>query len=129
MSVSIRVIVADEHRLYREALSKLLQRNGFLVIGSADTPAELLGSIAPLPDIAIISYKTTRPATLSTARWLKEHYPQIKVLVITLFNNLLPLNEFIRSGVEGVVIKSHADPMQIVKALNSIHSGNVFYAY
>jgi len=129
MSLSIKVIVADEHRLYREALGKLLQRNGFLVIGSADTPAELLTPTAPLPDIAIISYKTTRPATLTTARWLKEHYPQIKVLVITLFNNLLPLNEFIRSGVEGVVIKSHADPMQIVKALNSIHNGNVFYAY
>lgn len=128
MPVSIRVIVADEHRLYREALSKLLSRNGFLVIGTADTPGELLEAISPLPDIAIVSYKTTRPDTLSTARRLKEQYPQVKVLVITLFNKLLPLNEFIRSGVEGVVIKSDADPLQIVRAIKTIHSGNVFYA-
>ncbi|HSC36742.1 MAG TPA: response regulator transcription factor [Chitinophagaceae bacterium] len=130
MSFEIRVVVADEHRLYREALSKLLLRNGFSVVGAADTPAELMAALAPapLPDIAIISYKTTRPSTLTTARWLKEHYPQVKVLVITLFNNLLPLNEFSRSGIEGVVIKSHADPMQIVSALQAIHRGKVFYA-
>jgi DNA-binding NarL/FixJ family response regulator len=130
MSVAIRVIVADEHRLYREALSKLLQRHGFSVVGAAGTPDELMTAFQPmhLPDIAIISYKTTRPSTLITARWLKEQYPQVKILVITLFNNLLPVSEFLRSGIEGVVIKSHADPMQIVKALEVIHSGRVFYS-
>ncbi|MBS1563303.1 MAG: response regulator transcription factor [Bacteroidetes bacterium] len=128
MPASIRVIVADEHRLYRETLSKLLERNGFLVVGTADSPADLLTHDGPLPDIAIISYKTTRPASLATARWLKEEYPQVKVLVITLFSNLLPVNELISSGVEGIVIKSHADPGEIVRALNVIHGGKAFYA-
>ena len=130
MSVTIKVVVADEHRLYREALAKLLQRHGFSVIGAADTPAELMASLPPvaLPDIAIVSYKTTRPGTLATARWLKEQYPEVKVLVISLYNSLLPVSEFLRSGIEGVLIKSHADPTQIVKALQVIYNGAVFYS-
>jgi two-component system, NarL family, invasion response regulator UvrY len=130
MPAEIKVVVADEHRLYREALAKMLQRQGFFVMGAADTPAELMESLPPahLPDIAIISYKSTKPSTLSTARWLKEHYPEVKVLVITLYNNLLPVGEFLRSGIEGVLIKSHADPGQIVSALQAIYSGSVFYS-
>jgi len=130
MPVAIKVVVADEHRLYREALSRMLRRHGFFVMGAADTPAELMASLSPpdLPDIAIVSYKSTRPSTLTTARWLKENYPEVKVLVITLYNNLLPVGEFLRSGIEGVVIKSHADPGQIVNALQVIYNGSVFYS-
>jgi len=131
MSAMIRVIVADEHHLYREALSRLLERYNFTVIGAADNPAELIDllPVYPLPDIAIISYKSTRPSTLSTILSLKENYPGIKILITTLFNNLLPVDEFIRSGIEGVVIKSSTDPMQIIQALQSIYQGEAYYSH
>jgi two-component system invasion response regulator UvrY len=130
MPYNIKVLVADDHTLYRDALIKILNRSGFTVIATASNEKELMKFIQPLhlPDIAIISYKTTRPATLASARWIKEHYPQVKVLVMTLFNYLLPIDTLMQSGIEGVVIKARADPRQIVNALKLIHKGELFYA-
>jgi two-component system, NarL family, invasion response regulator UvrY len=130
MPANIKVLVADDHTLYRDALIKILSRSGFTIIATARNEAELMSFIHPLhlPDIAIISYKTTRPATLASARWVKQHYPQVKVLVMTLFNYLVPIDTFMQSGIEGLVIKARADPRQIVNALKQIHKGEVFYA-
>jgi DNA-binding NarL/FixJ family response regulator len=130
MPVNIKVLVADDHTLYRDALIKVLHRSGFTVIATACNEAELMTFIHPLhlPDIAIISYKTTRPATLASARWIKQHYPQVKVLVMTLFNYLVPIDTFMQTGIEGVVIKARADPRQIVHALKLIYKGELFYA-
>lgn len=130
MSNMIRIMVADDHDLYREVLIDFLKRNGFTVIGATGTGTELMQSFSSLSrsDIAIIGYKTSRPNGLEAIRWLRDRYPFVRILITILFNDKIPLEEFRLLGVEGIIIKSHADTQQIIKALQVIHTGGQYYS-
>lgn len=130
MSNMIRVMVADDHDLYREVLIDFLKRNGFTITGASGIGTELMQSFPALirPDIAIIGYKTSRTNGLQAIRWLRENYPSVRILITILFNDKIPLEEFKLLGVEGIIIKSHADTQEIVKALQAIHAGAQYYS-
>ncbi len=129
MSNMIRIMVVDDHDLYREVLVDFLERNGFRVTYAirAEVDLEEILQASGLPDIAIISYKTSKSNNLTSLRWLREHHPHIRILITTLFNDKIPTDELKRLGIEGVIVKSHADTQQIVKALRTIHGGKTFY--
>lgn len=125
----IRIVLVDDHLLYRQSFSEFLQRFGFEVIGSYPNNAEIIETLIPdcLPDIAIIAYKTSHPESINTARWLKRYYPQIKILLHPLYNNKLPFQTFKTIGIEGVLLKSEANVKKIIIALESLYVGETFY--
>lgn len=125
----IRIMVVDDHDLYREVLADFLTRNGFMVIHALRSDQLLEDILRPdhLPDIAIISFKTSKSNNLTSLHWLRGQYPLVKILITTLFNDKIPLEDLKGIGIEGVIIKSHADTQQIVKALQAIHAGQTFY--
>lgn len=131
MSNMIRIMVVDDHDLYREVLADFLERNGFKVtntLRAGDGLKEVLAT-SDLPDILIISFKTSKPDNLMILRWLKKEFPSVRILITTLFNDKIPTEELKQLGVEGVIIKSHADTQQIVKALRTIYSGKPFFLH
>ncbi|WP_315820990.1 hypothetical protein [Paraflavitalea speifideaquila] len=81
-----------------------------------------------LPDIAIINYKTSRPVSLDVARWIKEHYPGIKVVINTQFSHRIPVSKLQQIGIEGVIIKAIHSYHEIISALHVVYNGGCFYA-
>lgn len=126
----IRIMVVDDHDLYREVLTDFLERNGFKVTHSLKAGAGMEASLHAddLPDIAIISYKTSKTGNMTHLRWLKSSYPSVRVLITTLFNDKIPTEELKQLGINGVIIKSNADTQQIMQALRSIQEGNTYYS-
>ena len=77
MSAPIRLLLADDHRMFRQGLRELLEKKtGFLVVGEATTGREALVKVAELrPDIVLISPGPGRPADFNvpaTARHAAE---------------------------------------------------------
>lgn len=125
----IRIMIADDHDLYRDVLGDFLSRNGFTVISTfrLDAGLEQTVDLTDLPDIAIIAFKSSRLDSLAGLRWMKEHCPSVKILVTTLFDERVPSDELKQMGIEGVIIKSHADTREIITALHAIRDGKYYY--
>ena len=124
MMYSIKVALAEDHDAYRAELVKLLRSHDFLL--TCDTKNGLFTrTLHPflLPDIAIINYKTRRPETLNAARWLREAYPKVRIVISTLFPFHLPENEFKALGIDGVIIKSQQNADSIIEMLQRVYKG------
>ncbi|MBO9633516.1 MAG: response regulator transcription factor [Chitinophagaceae bacterium] len=125
----IKIMIADDHDLYREVLRDFLNRNGFTVINTIrmDEGIESAMDSTGLPDIAVIAYKSSRTNNLAMVRWLRTHFPAVKILVTTLFNDRVPSEELRELGIEGMIVKSHADTREIITALHAIQEGSTYY--
>ena len=102
------IFMVDDHSLLRDALSKLI--NGFnncSVIGLADNGQECINKISAgtIPDIVILDIRMPVLDGYDTALWLKQKQPQIKVLVLTMFDSEVTLIRLLKLGVKGFMKK------------------------
>ncbi len=76
----IKIMIADDHDLYREVLRDFLNRNGFSVINTTrmDEGFETALHNSVVPDIAIIAFKSSRTNSLADLRWLLNKFPCCK---------------------------------------------------
>lgn len=125
----IKIMIADDHELYREVLRDFLNRNGFSVINTTrmDEGFESVLNSSGIPDIAIIAFKSSRSNNLAGLRWLRSNFPSVKILVTILFDDRVPSEELKELGVEGMIVKSHADTREIITALHAIQEGSTYY--
>lgn len=121
MKDKLQVLVVDDHGPFRKALTTLLQLKGFIVTDTAGGEAfvQALQTVA-VPDIAIVSYKTTNPASIETIRFLHEHYPAVRIVISSLFDLYLPMDVFEEMGVAGVCIKSKMNGEELVNILSGL---------
>ncbi|QEC44883.1 response regulator [Pseudobacter ginsenosidimutans] len=129
MLTMIKIMIADDHDLYREVLRDFLNRNGFSVINTIrmEDGFESALSHSGIPDIAIIAFKSSRNSSMTVLRWLRNNFPAVKILVTTLFGERVPSDELKELGVEGIIVKSHADTREIITALHAIQDGSTYY--
>ena len=125
----IKIMIADDHDLYREVLRDFLNRNGFSVINTIrmEEGFETALNDSGIPDIAIIAFKSSRHNSMAVLRWLRNNFPAVKILVTTLFGERIPSDELKELGVEGMIVKSHADTREIITALHAIQDGSTYY--
>lgn len=129
MLTMIKIMIADDHDLYREVLRDFLNRNGFTVVNSFGMEECLESALQPksLPDIAIIAFKSSRTENLACLRRMRTNFPAVKILVTTLFDDRVPAEELKELGIEGMIVKSHADTREIITALHAIQEGEKYF--
>ena len=83
----MRLVIADDAVLVREGLARLLAASGFDVVGEASDATELLSLVeAERPDVAIVDIRmppTHSDEGLSAAATIREHHPEVGVLVLS----------------------------------------------
>ncbi len=124
---TIRVVLADDHAMVREALAQILQESGSIrVVGQAsDGPGaiEVVGQTKP--DIAVLDYSMPgldAPAAIET---LLKQWPGLKVLVLTVHENIHYAVKVLESGAHGYVVKSAAVG-ELVDAIRAVSDGEVY---
>src|SRR3954471_21159607 len=82
-----RVVLADDEVLFREGLASLLERFGFLVVGQAESEAELIELIRiQRPDLAIVDIRMPPKHSiegLEAARAIRAEFPETAILVLS----------------------------------------------
>src|SRR5579884_4527595 len=86
----IRVMLADDHGMVREALSQILQESGSIqVVGQAASGPQVFDTVARTqPDVLVLDYSMPEfnaPAAIET---LLRRWPRLKVLVLTVHENI-----------------------------------------
>ena len=124
----IRVIVADDHIIFRQGLLKLLQSaEGITVAGEAGDGKEALAMIVKeSPDIAVLDISMPGLSGIEISKELKARGCATKVVYLTMHNDVLTAKKALTSGgVSGYILKDDAFE-DLLYAIKSVSSGGKF---
>jgi DNA-binding NarL/FixJ family response regulator len=123
----IRVFLVDDHPLVRDWLKNLLRmEDDFEVIGEADEPAGAIAAMAAdLPDIAVVDLSLRRGSGLDLIKSLHLRWPEIRVLVLSMHDEIGDVERALRAGARGYVMKGESSS-QIVPAIRWVHAGRIY---
>jgi DNA-binding NarL/FixJ family response regulator len=123
----IRVVLADDHAMVREALAQILGDSGCIrVVGQAADGVQTLEVVSEArPDVLVLDYSMPRLSAPSAIESLLRQHPHLKVLVLTVHENIHYAVKVLESGAQGYVIKSAA-VRELVQAIQAV-AGGEFY--
>jgi len=102
----MKVVISDDHALFRDGLRSLLSARGIEVIGEAGTGVEALEQARRLrPDIVLMDLSMPDMDGLEATRRITEELPDVKVVVLTVSTDDGDLFEAIKAGAEGFLVK------------------------
>lgn len=114
--MTIRVVLVDDHRLFRAGLRALLERRGFQVVGEADDGAAARDLVRQTrPDVVLMDLRMPGLDGLAATRLLKAEFPELPVVILTASEEEEDLFEAVKSGAQGYLLKS--DPPETVATL------------
>ena len=127
MTRRIRVFLVDDHPLVRDWLKSLLQmEQDFEVIGEADESAVALAAMsASPPDVAVVDLSLKRGSGLDLIKSLHSSYPEIRVLVLSMHEEISDVARALRAGARGYVMKRESSN-QIVPAIRWVNTGKIY---
>lgn len=122
---NIRVIVADDHHLVREALARTLDgAEDMECIGTAKDGAEIVKLAQKLlPDVAIIDVSMPGMDGIEATRRIKSTCPSTAVLILSAYKFEHYVVASIEAGADGYVLKSNMPSKGLVNAVRTVHDG------
>jgi DNA-binding NarL/FixJ family response regulator len=120
-----RVLLADDHRLLREAFVQLLQP-GCEVVGAVTDGRALLDAAPDLrPDIVVLDIAMPVLNGLDAARRLKRLMPEVKVIFLTVSEDSDLAAEAFRAGASGYLLKNSA-ASELLQAIQEVFQGRSY---
>jgi len=107
----VRILIADDHALVRRGLRLVLDNEpDMTVVAEATDGAKAVeGALDPDVDLAILDVAMPRLTGIQAARELARRRPQLRMLMLSMYDNEQFLFEALRAGASGYVLKSGAD--------------------
>jgi DNA-binding NarL/FixJ family response regulator len=119
----MRVVLADDHPLFREGLVSLLSARGVEVVGQASDGAEALALTRELlPDLVLMDLTMPNVGGLEATRLIMAEMPEMKVVMLTVSDADSDLFDAIRSGAQGYLVKSTPAP-EFYEMLDAVDRG------
>ena len=120
----IRVLVADDHALYRRGLEMVLnQEPGIEIIGEASDGAEAIRRAEELlPDVVLMDVRMPRRSGIEACMAIKELVPSTKIIMLTMSDEESDLYEAVRAGANGYLLKD-VPGEEIADGLRAVQSG------
>jgi DNA-binding NarL/FixJ family response regulator len=124
--VAIKVVIADDHPLSREGVRQFLQMEDEIeVIGEAADGEELLSLLEQCsPDVALVDTRMPKMSGLEAAQQIKERFPQVKVLMLSAFDDRDVVIGALEAGARGYILKDR-DAHQLIEAVQAVVDGQV----
>jgi DNA-binding NarL/FixJ family response regulator len=117
----VRVLLVDDHRLFREGMKQLLEGSGVGVVAEAANGADALATVRTLRDsVDLVLMDLDMPVSggLDATRRIKAEWPALPVVILTASDDDEHLFEAIKSGANGYLLKSYSPEtvVELVKA-------------
>ncbi|MBK5272830.1 MAG: response regulator transcription factor [Bacteroidia bacterium] len=124
----IKIAIADDYKIYRDGLKVSLSADeNFDVILEADNGEELLKKLeTKIPDVILMDLKMPGMDGMEATKIVREKYPGIKVLVVSMYEDDKFITHLMEIGANGYLLKN-AEPEEIRKSIYAVYeNGNYF---
>ena len=128
MKNTIRLVIADDHEIFRDGLALMLSKQDTVVLaGQAGDGEELLRLVEEIrPDIVLTDIKMPRLSGIAAARILVQRHPDVKIIALSMYEEDDLIVEMLEAGAKGYLLKN-ADKKEILEAILTVYEGNIFY--
>jgi len=124
----IHIAIVDDHTLFRNGVAALMSEFEELkVVFEAENGEQMQQMLVKHPSPQVILMDINMPVMdgYQATKWIKEKYPQIKVLALSMFEDDKAVIRMIKSGASGYVLKE-SKPRELLEAIKTIHEKGVY---
>ena len=124
MKTEIRIVIADDHPIFRQGLRQVIEKDAFLkVVAEAEDGVAALERIQECgPQIAILDIDMPNQDGFAVARSIREHRQPVSVIFLTMHKDEMHFNEALDLGVRGYLIKDNA-AADVVNCIRAVAAG------
>jgi DNA-binding NarL/FixJ family response regulator len=128
MTEPVRVLIADDHPVFRDGLAALLAtQSGVAVVATAADGAEALELAAEhRPDVVVMDLQMPRLNGIEATRQLVASQPEVRVLVFTMGEEDGTVLAAMRAGARGYLVKG-ASQDEVARAISTVHAGGLVF--
>ena len=121
----IRVMLVDDHHLFREGVASLLKRDErFAVLSEARSGEEAIEQLKiAQPDVILMDVRMPGISGIEATRQILQKYPAVKVVMITASEKDEDLFDAVKAGAQGYVLKAVTDSKQMREAILAVATG------
>jgi len=123
-SQTIRVVLADDHAVVRKGILEFLEaEDDISVVGEAADGQQALDLVAEHgPDVAVLDIQMPGLSGIEATRRIKAAYPDVRVLVLTAYDDDPYIFALLQARASGYVLKT-ADSAELVRAVRTVYQG------
>ena len=120
----IQVLIADDHRLFREGLRQICEIvGGFEVVGEAENGREAIDLARQLePDVVLMDIQMPVLDGVQATRFIAEQNPAVGVIILTMYRQDHYVFEALKAGARGYLLKD-TDGRALVDAVRAVYRG------
>ena len=124
----LRVAIADDHRLMLDGIKRALETAPDIkVVGEAMSGEEMLTIVPRVrPDVVILDLRMPKGDGLTTLAQLRKSHPDLKVIILSMFEDSEHIDQALHQGAAGYVVKS-INPLDLPSTIRQVVEGTVYH--
>jgi DNA-binding NarL/FixJ family response regulator len=129
MPFPIRVIIADDHQMFLDGINEITASLPDVeVVATATNGEQVIHLLERIPcDVAILDIHMPVQDGLTTTRLIKEQFPRVKVLILTMNNELSLIKSLLEAGALGYILKTNGRE-ELARAIRIVASGLNYFS-
>jgi len=122
-----RIIIADDHCLIRQGIKSIISQDGEMeVVAEAGDGRELFTRLADqVPDMVILDISMPRMNGIEAVAEVREHYPSVRILILTMHSNAQYFYHVISAGAHGYLLKDDSDT-ELLTAIRTVQQDKTY---
>ncbi len=123
------IALADDHVLLRNGLASLIRNFGHDVLFEANNGDDAIKLIkeGKVPDLILMDINMPVKDGYQTSAWLKDNYPEIRILALSMLDDENAIIRMIKNGARGYVLKE-SEPSELRSAINAVLQKGFYYS-
>ena len=123
-----RILIADDHDVVRSGLRSILEAhpNWEVVAEASDGKEAILEGIEAKPDVAVLDYSLPLVNGVEATRQIRARLPRTEVLIFTMHDNEALIEELLRAGARGYLVKTDAK-RDLIKAIEALATHKPYF--
>jgi two-component system response regulator NreC len=127
MSDTIKIILADDHRIFRKGLKSLFsEKKNIEVLAEADNGDEAVEATRKYkPEIVVMDIAMPKMDGIEATRQIRERFPDTEVVILSMHAKKAYIDQVLKAGAKGYVLKD-SDEENLLSAIDTVHNGGFY---